>query len=269
MKAKAYVGVTGPASIQEAKDICREFSESGCSMGSSHIPMIGFLVSYKTLNGQSTQNRRYPLMNSIPDLLKATDAQVLTMIHYNSREVDTLSHQVAKIFQGIYDNGLCRAIQLNIEWPGLNQVEGIKNRHPDMQIIFQASYKAMDGKTPGQIAERIKEYGDLISYVLIDPSGGRGIPFDLESSVAVYSKLRERCPDLTIGFAGGFTGENVASRLRKILGQIKANDFCIDAEGGLRNKITSEYGDDSLDITKVRKYFQFAFPLLRDKSFPL
>ena len=57
------------------------------------------------------------------------------------------------------------------------------------------------------------------------------MPFDLGSSVDIYSELREKCPHLTIGFAGGFTGENVAPRLREILLRTKEDDFCIDAEG--------------------------------------
>lgn len=256
MNAKPYVGITGPVNVQETKDICREFSEASYSMESPHIPMLGFLVSYKTLNGQLTQNRRYPIANSLPELLRATDGQVLTMVHYNSKEIDTLSNQVAQIFDGVYENGLCRAIQLNIVWPDIGQVARIKEQHSEMQIVFQASHKAMEDKTPNQIAKGVQDYGDSISYVLIDPSGGRGMPFDLESSVAVYSELREQCPDLTIGFAGGFTEENVASRLREILKQIEEDKFCIDAEGGLRDKITSEYGDDLLNLAKVRGYLQ-------------
>jgi phosphoribosylanthranilate isomerase len=263
MNAKPYVGITGPVNVQETKDICREFSEEGYSMESPHIPMLGFLVSYKTLNGQATQNRRYPPANSLPELLRATNGQVLTMVHYNSKETDTLSNQVAEIFDGVYENALCQAIQLNIVWPNIGQVARIKEQHPEMKVVFQASHKAMDGKTPNQIAKGVQNYGDSISYVLIDPSGGRGMPFDLESSVAIYSELREQCPDLTVGFAGGFTGENVAQRLREILRKIKANDFCIDAEGGLRDKVTSAYGDDLLNIEKVRGYLQSASSVLR------
>jgi len=263
MKAKPYIGITGPMNVQETKDICREFDEAGYSMESPHIPMLGFLVSYKTLNGQTTQNRRYPSANSLPKLLKATDGQVLTMVHYHSKETNTLSNQVAEIFDGIYENGLCRAIQLNIVWPEIDQVARIKEQHPELQVVFQASHKAMDRKTPNQIAKRVRDYGDSISYILIDPSGGRGMPFNLESSVAIYSELREHCPDLTIGFAGGFTGENVVPRLRKIIQQTKVEDFCIDAEGGLRDKITFTYGDDLLNIEKVRGYLQSASSVLR------
>ena len=262
-KAKAYVGITGPVNIKETKYICKEFSEAGYSMDSPHIPMLGFLVSYKTLNGRTTQNRRCPPANSLPELLRSTNGRVLTMVHYYSKKMKTLSNQVAQIFDGVYENALCKAIQLNIVWPDIGQVAKIREQHPDMQVVFQASHKATDGKTPNQIAKNVQDYGDSISYVLIDPSGGRGMPFDLESSVAIYSELRDQCPDLAIGFAGGFTGENVAPRLKEIFKQIEEDKFCIDAEGGLRDKITSAYGNDLLNIEKVRGYLQSASLVLR------
>ena len=97
MKAKAYIGITGPVNVQETKDICKEFSKVGYSMNSPRIPMLGFLVSYKTLNGQATKNRRYPPINSLPDLLKATNGQVLTMVHYNSKEIDSLRSEERRV----------------------------------------------------------------------------------------------------------------------------------------------------------------------------
>ena len=256
MNAKPYVGVTGPVTAEETKDICREFSDAGYSMEKNHVPMLGFLVSYKTLNNVPTPNKRYPLISSIPKLLDETNNQVLNMIHYNSKEMGTLSNQVKDIFDGIYENGLCRALQLNIVWPDISQVAKIKENHPFMQIVFQASNNAMGGKSPSQIARGVKDYGDSISYVLIDPSGGRGVPFDLDSSVAIYSELKNQCPNLTIGFAGGFAKENVALRLNEIIQRIDTNNFCIDAEGGLRDKLSSDYGDDLLNIEKVRGYLK-------------
>jgi len=184
------------------------------------------------------------------------------MVHYNSPERDSLSEQVARIFSGIYQPGLCRAIQLNMAWLDIRQVAKIKETYPEMQIVFQASSRAMDGKTPPQIAQGIRVYGQSINYVFIDPFGGRGVPFDVDSSVAMYSELRNQCPDLTVGFAGGFTGENVAQRVQMIMQKVRGSDFCIDAEGGLRDKVTTAYGDDLLSIPKVREYLQSASSVL-------
>ena len=266
MTAKAYIGVTGSVTVLETVDICKAFSEAGYSLNTPHIPMLGFLVSYKTLTGELMKNRRYPAVNSLPKLLEATAGSVLTMVHYNSNEGSSLAEQVARIFAdkvNIYENGLCRALQLNIVWPGPTQTAKIKEQFLNMQIVLQASNKAMSGKNHRQIAEKIQQYADTIDYVLIDPSGGKGLEFNIDSSVAVYSQLREQCPDLCIGFAGGLTSENVSSRITELISRVGENSFCIDAEGGLRDKITAHYGDDLLNIRKVQSYLQSASLVLK------
>ena len=143
----------------------------------------------------------------------------------------------------------------------VNYGQVIKDK--EMQIVFQASHKAMENKTLAQIVSGIKAYGDSLAYVLIDPSGGRGLEFDLKQSVQLYQELREKCSDLVIGFAGGFTGENVESRLTDLILMIQSEEFCIDAEGGLRDKLTLAYGDDLLNPLKVRNYLQNAAKALK------
>jgi hypothetical protein len=261
-KPRPYVGITGPVTVAEVKAILDEFLSAGITKNTKHIPMVGFLASYKTLNGQKVKNRRYPPIEDIPKLIDETAFRVLPMVHYNSRETGTLATQITKVFENIPEH--YHNLQLNIPWPDIAQVGLIKDQFPDMQIVFQASGKAMKGKTPRQIAEGVVEYGDSISYILIDPSGGRGLPFDMESSSEIYSELRGQCPDLTIGFAGGFTGENVAVRLQQLITATKGSDFCIDAEGGLRDKVTEAYGDDLLNMEKARAYLQAASGALRN-----
>ena len=263
MKAKPYVGITGPVNTFEVESICKKFRESGYSMGSPHIPMLGFLVSYKTLNNLPTANKRYPQVHVLRDLLAETQKDVLTMVHYNTKEMPSLAGQVAQIFDGIYQNKLCRALQMNIIWPDVRQVRAVREKFPEMQIVFQASHKAMENKSPKEIIAGIGEYGDTLDYVLIDPSGGRGLEFDIEQSLAVYSELREKLPDLTVGFAGGFNGRNVDTVVEKLIAKLGSTDFCIDAEGGLRDKISEEYGDDILNIDSVRRYLQKASLVLK------
>jgi hypothetical protein len=263
MKAKPYVGITGPTSLVETICLCDAFKEAGFSISTSQIPMIGLLASYKTLNGIGVNNRRYPRFEHLLPLLSRANRDVFPMIHYNTRDNDTLSQQISRLFDGVYDEGLCRALQLNLAWPDISEVEKIMNIFPQMQIVFQASSAIMEEVSDTtQLAKRIAEYRDFISYILIDPSGGRGKVFNVESSVNVYQELVERCPDLTIGFAGGFTGENAASRIEKIRKEV-GKDFCIDAEGGLRDKLSEEYGDDTLNMKKVESYLNGASTILR------
>lgn len=254
---KPYVGITGPVTSNEVAALCAEFYNAGFRMSSRHVPMLGFLVSYNTINGNPIRNLRYaPWFGEIPYLLEETKGSVLTMIHYNSREIETLSKQVEKIFSQIYDNSLCRALQLNIAWPDVNEIKKIKDKFPEMQIVFQASEKAMFGKSDSEIAGGIALYGNNIGYVLIDPSGGRGLQFDLNKSLSLYNELRKSVSSVIIGFAGGFNGDNARQRIANLTKSIGNDNFCIDAEGGLRDKLSGEYGDDLLNLGKAMAYLE-------------
>ncbi len=268
MSAEPYVGITGVTTVKQAKYICELFSEKGYSMTSSHIPMLGILVNNNTLNRDPISNRRYANIDDISRILNATKGQVLNMIHYYSSDLDTLSDQVDKLFREIYKKNLCKSMQLNIPWPDVHQLKKIKKQYPDMKIVFQASEEVISTeRTPKDLALRIKKYKNLIDYVLIDPSSGRGKEFDLGSSVEIYLELRERCKDLTIGFAGGFTGKNVIERTANIIRRIGENNFCIDSEGGLREKIGSGQGNDLPNINKMREYLQAASLVLNKADY--
>ena len=257
MTEKPYIGITGPVLPHEVDLIINEFQKADITFDSPHIPqipMLGFLVSYKTLNDLPTKNRRYPNFENLRFLLEQANNRVFTTVHYNTRDKENLANEVSRVFEGIYEDGLCRGIQLNVVWPSLDQIRQIKREFPDMKIIFQGNQKVLSSGTPQEVVRRIKEYQSDVSYLLIDPSGGRGKEFDIDSSVDIYQELKEQIPDLMTGFAGGFTGDNVIDRTETLINKIKTSKFSIDAEGGLRDKISPAYGDDLLNPQKVNGY---------------
>ena len=256
-----YVSVTGGISEEEVKGIIKEFREAGYTMDSSHAPAIGFLVSEKTLNGLPTPNKRFAKFEDIPLLVKAACEDVLPVIHYNSRNLETLSEQVKKAFGGIYK--LCRTVQLNTEWPDPFEVYRIKEYLDELSIILQVSYKAMEGRGVKEIADKVIGYGDSIDYVLIDPSKGRGVSFDVSHSVSLYKEIKSK-KDYSIVFAGGLCRENVLIVLAELLDRIGTTDFSVDAEGRLRDKHSDRFfGDDILNLEKVRKYLVNASKVLK------
>lgn len=256
-KARPYVGVTGLVTLEEVRAVRGFFSRARYNWESPHLPMLGFLASYKTLLNLPTFNRRYPAFQDLPSLLSEARG-TLAMIHYNSRELSTLSGQVFDLLHDLYGNGLCQALQLNIIWPDSHHVQRIKEHFPDLQLVFQASSSAMSGLSPQELGKKILAYGDVFRYALLDPSGGRGMPFSLEDSVAQYIFLQEMLPDVTIGFAGGFDRGMVTERASLLVERVGTTDFCIDAEGGLRDKLSSTYGDDVLNKEKVSEYLTAA-----------
>jgi phosphoribosylanthranilate isomerase len=258
MNPRPYIGVTGPVTIGEVGSLNEMFSSAGFGNDSSHSPMIGILASHKTLNRVEVANRRYPVIGLLPELFKAMNGSVFPMVHYNSRvnvSNDSLSSQISEVFDGLYYDGLCNALQLNIPWPNVGEVTKIKNKFPNMKVVFQASRNIAESSSPGNVASRIaSSYDGLVDYVLIDPSGGKGKPFDLEKSLKLYDALKEKVPSITVGFAGGFDGNNVTDRLKSLIERIGDKDFCIDAEGGLRKKLSNAYGDDLFDELKTGYY---------------
>jgi len=150
----------------------------------------------------------------------------------------------------MYDKNLCRAVQLNASWPPVNQVEKIIKNFPEMMITLQIPKSAMEGLSIEEIAKSAGDYEDMITWALIDPSGGLGVDFDLNKSIDLMNSLRRRMSDAIIGVAGGFYHGNVEERVRKIESK-HPYKFCIDAEGKLMENHT-------LVIDKAKKYIDNA-----------
>lgn len=260
MIAKPYVGVTGAASCEEVESIIQAFITAGFTMDSPHIPMLGFLVSTENLKKPDTPiGNRYPRFNVVEDLLKQVKNRALAMIHYcqskNPAERLPPAAEVIRIFESadIYNSGLCKSVQLNTIWPDKAQVRAIKIKYADMQIVLQLRREMIQGQLCQDVVTEIREkYGKYLSYVLIDPSAGEGVEFDVAESTAFYHELKNQLPDLMVGFAGGLAGEDCEGKLRTIVKELGGQaDFCIDSESGFRDKPT-----DTLEIERVRSHLQ-------------
>lgn len=269
---KPYIGLTGINTRIEAQVVAEEFTKNGFSKESSYIPMFGVLISNNTLNDIppkkiKTPNMKYPNWRPIKSRMETLAKHGLPMIHYTTKDKDTLPLQIKKIFGelfkedgNLYDTGICQTVQLNIVWPNPNHLEEIIKTFPDLIITLQLSSKALGDYNPQIIAEKLAPYKDFISYALIDPSGGKGKDFDVEKCVPVYKELRENFHSLTFGFAGNITGDNLKEKISAIYNKLNHKNFCIDSEGGLRvqeSHFDGMYADD-LDLMKVRKYISNA-----------
>ena len=55
---------------------------------------------------------------------------------------------------------------------------------------------------------------------------------------------------------------SVEEKVKKIIDETGDSDFCIDAEGGLRDKLSDDHGDSLLNMKKVKVYLQGASSVL-------
>lgn len=263
---KAYVGVTGITSVEEIRAVDSAFRESGLVTSSVHKPMMGFLASYKTLElGLNPGNLRYPRLEDLARLLEEAKGKAFVTIHYNTRNVGALVEEVSALLdnEAIFDRGLCNGLQLNVTWPSPKSIEEIRQEYPQLKIILSITSGAMDrdGKKVShkEIANSALAYDGIVNYILIDPSGGKSAELDVNRAAGIYYELLETMPTRkAVAFAGGLSSESVARIVGGLWDALYTRDFSIDAEGALRDKITQDYGNDTLNAQKVASYLKEA-----------
>jgi len=226
MKAP-YVGITGFKTAREVKGVLDSWDPSKFH---GFRLMLGFLCSAQRLAYITERGRVSPAakdlsklvreahMNTrsvdLPRLAKGLPPTVLPMIHYHTTNREGLAEEVNNLFNmnHLYRDSFCRALQINMTWPDVDQIKKIKDRYPEMEVLLSITGTAIKGKTPGEIADRAATYDGLVDYVLVDPSGGRGVSFDHRQCSEIMKGVRERMPETAIGVAGGFSGDNVYLR---------------------------------------------------------
>lgn len=253
---RPYVSVTGVSSEEEVDGTINLFSKYGFDFDSDYLPFLGFLVSRDTVvRGEQPRKIRYPFFGALPRLLEKTRNKAVPAIHYCTRKSSVFS-EIKTLFDtyNIYDDCRCKAVQLNTAWPKPEDVSQIKNEYPNMRIILQLSKYAMDGLKPEQIAERVVENYSNVDYVLVDPSGGKGIGFEPVIVSEVYKALKNKSCSATIGFAGGLSGENVSGKISELEQELETRNFSLDAESKLMSE--DQFGHNRIDLDKVEKYLK-------------
>jgi phosphoribosylanthranilate isomerase len=232
---KPYIGITG-ITCKEDVEIIKQ------ALGDSY-GMYGVLVSDETLKGGKPHRGRYPNIDAIKDIFRVIPENALRAVHYNSEHGDSLSKDIEEIVR--LTDGLCNCIQLNIEYPPLDQVVAIKNENKDLKIIFQLGKDSMKGKAYKNVAAKIGPYVPYIDYILIDASQGAGKELKIIDTIEFAKPLRSLRP---LVFAGGLDGFSLYLFISLI------EEFCasVDAEGKLMNN------NDTLDHEKLKLYVRAA-----------
>ncbi len=262
-----YIGVTGISNISDCEITIRNFQDAGINLESHHIPMIGFLVIPKTLEGippneGKIPHQRYPPVSSIKYIMEYSKNYALNMIHFGAKRDSKIGEHIINLFNktGIYKKKLCRALQLNVEWPEERELEEILNSFPEMSIVLQIPKTILQNEENESITKKLKNYGSLIHGALIDPSGGKGKKFNLDQVVDLYQEIKKMDSKLIVGFAGGLNGTTVGEKITQIKSRINSSNFSIDAEEGLRVHAKKDGNTliDMLEPNLVKDYINSA-----------
>lgn len=252
MKKKSYVGVTGFMTHQEVVNTLKDID----FQKTEKLLMIGVLASLKSIQGITNKwPQRYPLIGEIRKIFP-TNQNCLNLIHFNTSEPENLLSQMLYLtdIAGEQLNGF----QLNLTWPSAKTVERYKRIHNGKSIVLQIGSRAFEevSHSPQKLADRVhNEYEGLIDYVLLDPSGGTGAPFNPRITRGYLEALSTQKNDFGLGIAGGLS----PSTLDLIEPFIKDfPELSIDAEGKLRTP------EDNLSVSITRDYIQKSLELFSE-----
>lgn len=228
---KPYVGITGFKTVNEVRVASKAFLEHGYAH-SERTGMLGILTSTWKIQQPQKEGKQSPALRDIPQLCNEIPVELLPMIHYHTPH-DEYEREVMQVFDTLYENNLCRAVQLNMLWPDPAQLARLRKEMPELQVVLQLP-KAVTQSNLADIGAQLREYDGLCEYVLVDPSGGKGKPYDFGRGMTLMQLAHEELSQATIGIAGGLSANNVEERMKEVSDAF-AQTFCVDAQGRLRS----------------------------------
>jgi len=251
MKNVPYIGVTGFMSRAEVDEVLLAVSNT-----SRRKLMVGVLVSSKTMQGIPNKwPGRYPRGENIAEIF-SPHPMALNLVHFNTKDPDELlAHMVAVTELGGEN---FHGFQLNIKWPSPKTLYEYKKLYPQKIIVLQCGEEALKEieYDPNKLAATASNYEHICEYLLVDPSGGIGKPFDTYKACCYLAVLNANTGFMGFGIAGGLSYESINELLSPIA-RIYPNTS-IDAEGRLRDQ------NDNLDIAKAQAFVSRAYELFGD-----
>ena len=257
-KNRPYISVSGASVASEAKEVGLMMRECGLRRDRGIMPAQGIQVSYKCLDhGFSEGNRRVPFFSDLPELLDSMRDHALPIIHYYTKKDFALVSELTMVmeYRNIYSSGKVHGVQINGVFPRPGDIEAIKEIYPKLNVILQLHPE--DG-SEARLAKSLSAEYKSVDYLILDYSQGKGKGIDIGKMVDLEKVLRDSGVEAGIVYSGGIHGGNVETVVKKLRDARGGCDFSIDAEGGLRDRIGDGYGNDTMNLKKVRAYLEGA-----------
>ncbi len=139
-KQRPYIGITGFKTKQQVQQTTEAFLKNGIpNLFQNYTAMYGYLVSHKRLIDDIPASQRFPALHDLTEVIKEAPKWSIPALHYCAYNEKNMVEDVVEYFSmdNMYKDGLCRAIQLNLNWPSIDKLEKILSDFPELEIIFQ------------------------------------------------------------------------------------------------------------------------------------
>lgn len=247
---KPYIGMTDVPSADWLHRMIDLYYELGPNPRLLHA---GVMMSYKTLNGLETKWAAvWPKSEEVASIF-VRGPDMLNTLHYADYDDESTADDFRRVVR--LGGPHLDAVQLDMVWPKPELVEVLRAAYSGLRVILQVGAKALAAVDDDAEAliERLKAYpSSIIQDVLLDMSGGQGLPMQAARLEPLIYELRARRPDLGITLAGGLGPDTL--RLVEPLVR-KFPELSIDAQGKLR---PSGSNRDPIDAACAEAYLRKA-----------
>lgn len=266
VRSRPYIGMAGIKNTDEVIRISEFVSEFSAVIANMRV-QIGVQVSPKVINGLDCGgNLRLPAnlfeVRRIFEQSIIRIPNVFNVVHYHDNDKSKMIERVSEMFgyTRIFEEGLCQGIQFNGFLSHLDYriIRSLMSEFPGLEVILQINMGDIGDFSENQInsiIQKIIPISEFISYTFIDGSGGEGIPMDIGKSAYLALRINRALPNMAIGFAGGINDDNVEFIVRKLAQELRDDNFSIDCESGIRDKIGEGYGNDIFNPEKAERFF--------------
>jgi len=247
-----YIGITGFTGPEEVAGAIKVFPPEG-----NRKLMIGVLATYKSLR-ELPMKPKWAKQTPKPEDIKSIFlpySRAINLVHLSTEEgkEDSLLADMVRVHE--VAGPLFQGFQLNVAWPQMNQLYTYRaTLGQNYQVVLQIGQKAVEqsGGTAQGVVKNLELYKENIDAILLDPSGGKGQPFDPERAREFLSAIAEQGWDLALGVAGGL-GPDSLNLVEPLIEEFP--DLNIDAQGRLRDE------DNELNQEIAETYLKKALTL--------
>lgn len=215
---------------------------------------VGVMCSYKTINGIKSQwTHVWPDEPSINNIFAAVKfgCNPFNVVHYADYDFNppTTTEDLLKAVARCGPN--VHGLQLDMIWPRVGMIEEFKSYHPNIEIILQVGYKAME-MNPFWM-KTLEVHKPHVDYVLLDAGMGQGTTFNLIDMIPqIYATMGAGFQENQIAVAGGFGPmKHQHQKMQQLLQ--KFPQLSCDAQSRLRPSGDSH---DPLDEVYAAMYVQ-------------
>jgi len=225
-----YIGITDFENHDQVKAMVEIFKEASAGKKPRTL-MVGVMMSHSTLRGIPTKWAEvWPQKELVGDLfLRELNPFVLNTLHYADFKQRTTHDDLTEAISWADMRGGLHAVQLDMPWPDL-KVVGMREFHMILQVGTVA-INACDNDR-NAVVSKIGEYKDAVEVILLDLSGGKGIPLDAKLLAEYIRDIKNRYDNHFIIAVAGGLGPDTMHLIESIVEEFP--DISIDAQGKLR-----------------------------------